>query len=247
MSVRPQAPGLRLQMRVRHAAITLLAVAAVCPAAPADAQVRANDAAGAAEQVRRVAPPARLGFRAFGHFEMVTMTAKETFDTVLGSSAMRGPGGGGEVLNVWKGLFARVAVSQMSDEGTRAFVFGNDVIPMNIPMTVKIRTVELGGGWRVVPRRMPRLAVYGGGGALLVAYDQTSQFADQGENPNESFSGYSVFGGAEVTLWKWLFAGAEAQYRAIPDALGGAGTIPELFNETDLGGVAVRVLFGVRR
>ena len=247
MTVRPQAPGLRLQSRVRRAAIAILAAAAVCPVARADAQVRANDAAGAAEQARPVAPPARLGFRAFGHFEMVTMTASETFDAVLGSSGMRGPGGGAEVLNVWKGLFARVAVSQMSDDGTRAFVFGNDVIPMNIPMTVKIRTVELGVGWRVVPRRMPGVAVYGGGGALLLAYDQTSRFADQGENPNESFSGYAVFGGAEFRLWKWLFAGAEAQYRAVPDALGGAGTIPELFNETDLGGVAVRVLVGVRR
>jgi hypothetical protein len=231
-----------------RALIALLIVAAVGAAAPAAAQVRADEPAGAADQLRPLsAPPRQFGFRAFGHFELVSMTAKETFDAVLGTPSMRGPGGGGELLGIWKGLFARVAVSQMKDEGTRAFVFGNDVIPMNIPMTVMIRTVEIGGGWRVQPRRMPRFAVYGGGGTLLVNYDQTSEFADSGENPSESFQGYSVFGGAEVALSKWLVAGAEAHYRAVPDALGGPGTIPELFNESDLGGVAIRVLVGIRR
>jgi hypothetical protein len=56
-----------------------------------------------------------------------------------------------------------------------------------------------------------------------------------------------IFGGAELTIWKWLIAGAEAQYRAVPDALGGEDSISELYNETDLGGASIRVLFGIRR
>jgi opacity protein-like surface antigen len=228
--------------------VVAIAIAALISAAPAAAQPRPDEpSTPTADQLRPLPAERRFGFRAFGHFEMVSMTAKETFDAVLGSRSMRGPGGGGEVLGLWKGLFARVAVSQMKDEGTRAFVFGGDVISMNVPLTVKIRTIEIGGGWRVQPRRAPRLAAYGGGGLLLLQYDETSAFADSGENPNESFNGYLAFAGAEFALSKWLVAGAEAQYRAVPDALGGVNSIPELFNESDLGGVAVRVLFGIRR
>jgi hypothetical protein len=214
---------------------------------PAAAQTRADAAAADAAQVQPLAPPARIGFRAFGHYELVSFAAKETFDAVFGRSTMEGPGGGGEVTGLWKGLFVRGAMSQMSDTGTRAFVYGNEVIPLNIPHTIKIRTVELGGGWRVQPRRVPRLAVYGGGGMLFVNYDQTSDFAEAGENASESFNGTMIFGGAELTIWKWLIAGAEAQYRAVPDALGGEDSISELYNETDLGGATIRVLFGIRR
>jgi hypothetical protein len=214
---------------------------------PAAAQTRADAAAADAAQVQPLAPPARIGFRAFGHYELVSFAAKETFDAVFGRSTMEGPGGGGEVTGLWKGLFVRGAMSQMSDTGTRAFVYGNEVIPLNIPHTIKIRTVELGGGWRVQPRRVPRLAVYGGGGMLFVNYDQTSDFAEAGENASESFNGTMIFGGAELTIWKWLIAGAEAQYRAVPDALGGEDSISELYNETDLGGASIRVLFGIRR
>jgi hypothetical protein len=220
----------------------------VCVAGgPAAAQVRPDAGTADARQVKPLAPPARIGFRAFGHYEMVSFTAKETFDAVFGTSTMQGPGGGGEVLGIWKGLFVRGALSQMTDTGSRAFVFGNDVIPVNVPLTVKIRTVELGGGWRVQPRRIPRLAIYGGGGVLRLTYDETSQFAEFGDDASESFNGYSVFGGAELTIWKWLIAGAEAQYRAVPDALGGEDSISELYNETDLGGATIRVLFGIRR
>ena len=187
-----------------------------------------------------------FGFRAFGHYEMVSMTASNTFDAVLGTSSLMGPGGGGEVTGIWKGLFVRGGFSQMKDSGSRAFVFNGDVIPLNIPLTVKIRTIELGGGWRFVLPKAPRFAVYGGGGGLFINYDESSAFAGTGENVSESFNGYMAFGGVEVALWKWIFVGAEGQYRAVPDAIGAAG-ISDVFNESDLGGTVVRVLFGVRK
>ena len=227
------------------AARAILILVGVLLAAPA----RAQDAGSAAVPSVQPAPGAStIGFRGFGHFEMVSMAAKETFDAVLGSSSMRGPGGGGELTGLWKGLFVRGAVSQMSDTGERAFVFGDDIIRVGVPLTVKIRTVELGGGWRQALRQAPRLTVYGGGGVLFLNYDEASDesVALPAENASESFNGFNVFGGAEFTLWKWVFAGVEGQYRAVPDAIGAAG-ISQAFNETDLGGIAVRVLFGVRR
>jgi hypothetical protein len=42
------------------------------------------------------------------------MTASDSFKATLGTSTLSGYGGGGEILNLWKGLFARVTVA--SDE-----------------------------------------------------------------------------------------------------------------------------------
>jgi hypothetical protein len=55
-----------------------------------------------------------------------------------------------------------------------------------------------------------------------------------------------VFGGLDVTVWKVVYAGAEVQYRLVPDALGEGGVSKE-YGETDLGGFVVRVMFGVRK
>jgi hypothetical protein len=200
----------------------------------------AGAAAPAAAQSERT-----IGVRAFGHYEMVSMAASRTFDAVIGTSSLRGAGGGAEAIGIWKGLFVRGAVSQMKDSGQRAFVFGNDIIRVDVPLDVKIRTVELGAGWRVPLGEAERFTVYGGGGVLFLKYDETSNFAAANENVNESFNGAVAFGGAEVAIWKWIVAGVEAQYRSVPDALGAAG-ISQLVGESDLGGTAVRVLFGVR-
>ena len=195
---------------------------------------------------------------------------------------MTAVGGGGEVLNLWKGLFARVGVSSMSETGTRVAVVDDEIFDLDIPLDVKMRTIEFGGGWRYVrrarprrppgkpvppppppasrprlrgdpapakpgatpprprPPRPPRFAVYGGGGLVRVEYRETSDFASSTENVRQSFSGYFVFGGVEVPIWKWIFAGVEAQYRGVPDALGDGG-VSEDFGETNLGGTVLRV------
>jgi len=43
-----------------------------------------------------------------------------------------------------------------------------------------------------------------------------------------------------------VFAGAEVQYRLVPNALGEGGASQD-FGETDLGGFVFRVLFGFRK
>lgn len=226
--------------------ISVFALAAVLAGAPVSAQVRADEPAGAQFRPVMRPRPAPIGFRAFGHYEQVSMTASKTFDAVLGTREMKGRGAGGEVIRLWRGLFGRVALSQMSDTGSRAFIVDQEPISLNIPLEVTVRTLEFGGGWRVIPRRMPRLSYYGGAGLLRVKLEEKSSFAQPGENTRASFNGYSVFAGVEVGVWKWIFAGVEGQYRMIPDALGEDG-ISKAYNETDLGGAAVRVLFGVRK
>jgi hypothetical protein len=54
-----------------------------------------------------------------------------------------------------------------------------------------------------------------------------------------------MFAGVEVAFLDWIVAGAEVQYRSVPDALGDGG-VSEVYDEDDLGGVTVRGLLGVR-
>jgi hypothetical protein len=55
------------------------------------------------------------------------------------------------------------------------------------------------------------------------------------------------FGGVELPLSKWLFAGAEVEWRTVADALGEFPSASLAFGETNLGGTAVRVLVGIRK
>ena len=85
-------------------------------------------------------------------------------------------------------------------------------------------------GWRVVP--------YGGGGVGRHRYEEASDFADEAENVNESFTGYHVLGGAEFRVSRWLGAAGEAQWadgaRCARAAIRTACRAQ--FDETDLGG-----------
>ena len=197
------------------------------------------------------------GVGAFVLFDNEWMTAKDTFDAVFEKSTLAGPGLGGEAFNLFRGLFARVTYSKTTENGTRVSIVNGETLPLNIPLELKLSTTEVAGGWRVPfgqPRRTgvpavlraPRLHAYGGGGFLFVSYRESSSFAETGDDSRESFTGYTVFGWVDVTIWKLIYAGAEAQFRIVPDALGEAGASKE-FGETDLGGVVVRVLFGVRK
>lgn len=197
------------------------------------------------------------GVGAFVLFDNEWMTAKDTFDAVFEKSTLAGPGLGGEAFNLFRGLFARVTYSKTTENGTRVSIVNGETLPLNIPLELKLSTTEVAGGWRVPfgqPRRTgvpavlraPRLHAYGGGGFLFVSYRESSSFAETGDDSRESFTGYTVFGGVDVTIWKLIYAGAEAQFRIVPDALGEAGASKE-FGETDLGGVVVRVLFGLRK
>lgn len=203
-------------------------------------------------QVRTPArPPVRprrapLGLRAYGFSDSTQMTAADTFIGVLGSKTTTGVGGGVEVLRLWEGLFARVNYSQSSAEGVRSVVFDGEVIPLGIPMRIKLNPLEAGAGWRADLGRRAIVGVYGGGSLVRMRYRQTSDFAETGEDVDETFNGFSAYGGADVTIARWLMIGAEGQYRTVPNGLGQDGISAEL-GDTDLGGLTFRVMVGIRR
>jgi hypothetical protein len=110
-----------------------------------------------------------------------------------------------------------------------------------------MRPLEFGLGWRATPLgRSGRVVPYAAGGLLIMGYQETSEFADDEENVERTFNGFSFLGGIEIRLAPWVIAGAEAQYRSIPDAIG-AGGVSQAFDETDLGGFTFRVLVGLGR
>ena len=215
-----------------------LVAAALLLALPA-----AAGAAGTGDQSGAPGGPSpSAGVRAYVAVDLNVVAAKQSFDAVLGTSQLTAFGGGVDVVDIWKHLFARVAVTRARKTGSRAFVANGQVFPLNIPLTVTMTPVEAGGGWRFVKGRV---TPYAGAAFVSMGYTETSEFAQAGEDTAERFSGQEVFGGAEFGIMKWLVAAAEAQYRRVPNALG-AGGLSREFAETDLGGFTARVTIGVR-
>jgi len=203
-------------------------------------------------------PPAEppVGIRAYAiAFDWQWMTASETFDAVTGSPAVTGFGGGVDVLRIVGNLFARVAVTSIRQEGQRVAIAGDEIVAFDPPIALEVSMlpIEIGGGWRFAPRVRPgarptysRVTPYVGGGLLLVRYRETTAFDEPGEDAPVTFTGATLFGGVDVGIGGGFFAGGEAQYRIVPNALGEAGA-SAFFGETDLGGLALRVLIGFRR
>ncbi|HEY2434695.1 MAG TPA: outer membrane beta-barrel protein [Vicinamibacterales bacterium] len=209
---------------------TLLAlVLAACCAAPAAAQPYSGSSGPGA------------GLRVYGIFDTTTVAASKSFDAIFGSSQMTGFGGGAEV-DVWHHLFLRIAVTHSSRTGSRVFVDdGGQVYPLDIPLTVTMTPIEAGGGWRFPINS--RVTPYVGGAFISLDYQETSDFAQAGDNVSERYTGGEGFGGVDVKVWKGLFIGGEAQYRhiGVPDV---STSVMNQFGETDLGGFSARVLVG---
>jgi hypothetical protein len=210
----------------------------------APAPARAGQARPATKPPR---PPSPIGLRAYGIVDLDALAAKDSFDAVVGTSQLTAFGGGVDVVDIWKHLFARVAVTRASQSGRRVFVADNgEIFPFdNLPLTVTMTPIEVGAGWRFVSRKPSRWTPYAGAAFLSMGYTETSKFAEPGDNTSERFTGQDVFGGVEVRIWKWLVASGEAQYRRVPDALA-AGGVSKDFGESDLGGVTARIAIGIR-
>jgi hypothetical protein len=228
------------------AAGALLALAVVPAAGQSLTHTVAFDAASQRRAPFRP-PSARpsLGARAFVTFDVNALAASQTFEAVVGTSRPKALGGGGELLNVWKGLFLHVAVSKMKETGSRVIIADDESVPLDIPVTVEMTPIEIGAGWRADVGRRRRAGVYGGGGLLRLVYRETSTFGSDDDNSDTAFNGVFAFGGADVRIVSGVIVGVEGQIRSVPNAIGEAGA-SAAFHETDLGGATLRVLAGVK-
>jgi hypothetical protein len=211
---------------------TALVLVASAGATPAYAQAKPRPNASAR-------PSRGIDIGGYGMFGNISFTAAESFDAILGEPS--GPifGGGARVGLPWGGLFVDVGAWRFHGEGERVFVFEDEVIPLGIPVDVKITPIEISAGWRFRFQRMPKLIPYAAGGLTSLRYEETSDFSTPAEDADDTFTGYHVLGGVEYKITRWLGVAAEASWTTVADAIGESG-VSAAFNETDLGGTTVR-------
>ncbi len=205
-------------------------------------------ASPASAQTRRPSPsPQRtISFRGFGDLGSTTFSASESFKAILGSASGLVFGGGGDVV-LPQNVFFEVRASRFRESGHRVFVFDGEPFDVGIDTTVTVRPLEFSAGYRFgLPGS--RVVPYAGGGIGWHHYQETSTFATNNEDVDETFHGYHLLGGAEVRINRWLAAAGEAQWTTVPDALGkDASGVSSDFDETNLGGVTLRAKMVIGR
>lgn len=183
--------------------------------------------------------------RGFADVGSTTFRAKESFTAVLGSPRGAVFGGGVEVVFPQR-VFASLRAARFRQSGERVFLLGRERFGLGIPTTVTVTPVELTGGyrfdygWRLVP--------YAAAGVGWHRYEETSTFADGADNVRDRLVGYQIVGGAEIRVTRWIGTAVEAQWATVPDAIGGdPNSVAREFEESDLGGVTVRIKLVIGR
>jgi len=183
---------------------------------------------------------ASLSIRGFADLASTTFAASESFEAVLGSSTGTLFGGGGEVILPQR-IFVGLRASRFEKDGERVFVFNGRTFGLGIDTTVRVTLIELTAGYRFGPPRW-RVVPYAGGGLGWHRHQETSAFAEDDENVDETHRGYHILGGVELRLARWLGVGGEAQWTTVSDALGqDPNGVSAAFDEADLGSTALRV------
>jgi opacity protein-like surface antigen len=198
-------------------------------------------AAETAAAAPRHSPPPHFGIRGYGEAAYTWFTAADSFKAIFDTSGGFFYGGGAQVY--FGPIYVDVGVSRFEKTGERAFVFEGDVFQVGIPDRITMTPFVVTAGYRfpAAARSVPYL----GGGVGSLKFEETSDFADPGENVSDSFTSYHAVGGVEYAATRWLFVSGEVGYAWVPDALGAPGIAAD-FDESDLGGfsVAVKVLVG---
>jgi hypothetical protein len=161
--------------------------------------------------------------------------------------------GGGVSVNQRAGWFARVTASRFRAEGERAFVLNGAVFPLGIPSELIIVQVDVTTGWRFLRRgqarrppqpgpprprtstapRHVRLVPFIGGGIGIVRLTERADFAQSGDDVEETHRSYHLLGGIEFPFARWFGGSVEGGWRWVPDALTGSGIANE-FGESSL-------------
>ena len=200
---------------------------------------RSREFTAAASSPRPPAP--RFGIRGYAEGAYEWFTAADSFKAILDTSGGFFYGGGAQVY--FGPIYVDFSASRFEKTGERAFVFEGDVFRVGIPDRITMTPLVVTAGYRFPAHA--RSVPYVGGGVGSLKFEETSDFADPGENVSERFTSYHAVAGVEYAATRWLFVAGEVRYAAVPDALGAPGIAAD-FDESDLGGVsvAVKVLVG---
>ena len=227
--------------RLRARVLVVLLAMAAAPAVQAQTRTTPQP-----PRPMQPAPPREpVGFRGYAVLGMATLTAVDTFDALAGTRSRQTFGGGVQVTNLWRRLFADVGASVVSLDGERIFIDDGEVFDLGIPLEITMRPIDIAGGWRFTYAR-GRVSPYVGAGLTYLQYEETSEFSESGDDISEGKAGPLLLGGVDVHLWQWLHAGGELRYRRIGGILGDGGA-SAAFGEDDAGGVSVAVRISVGR
>jgi len=188
-----------------------------------------------------------IGGDIFGAVGATWPAAKDSFEAVALTPTPIDFGGGGRVTGLWGGLFVQGSINHWRDTGERAFIDADgNVFHLGIPLHVNATFFDATLGIRVpLSRARNPYAVYVGGGAGAVRYQEDSPFAESGEDVKLTKLSYHGLAGLEIPVVQQLGAFVEARYRYTQDLLG-AGGVSAVFGEDSFGGfnAAVGLRFG---
>ncbi len=185
-------------------------------------------------------PREPLSVQGFALAGLSFFTASQTFDAIL-DDRQRPIFGGGLRLIVPGGPYLEIGAWRFQQDGERVFV-GDDkgVFRLGIPTTVRMTPLEVTGGWRFRGLLGRRVTPYLGGGLTSLRYEETSDFAADGEDVAERHTGFHLTGGTEVRVGRWIALTGDVVWTSIGDAIGTGGA-SAVFGEDDLGGSSIRL------
>jgi hypothetical protein len=221
----------------------LIALVVLGTGLPAPALAQTTARRPAARQVR--AYPDRLQIRPFVTAGTTWFTASQTFKAVLGSGQGQDFGGG---LNLTQGpAYIEIGARRFAKHGERVFVTdGGQVFPLGIDTEVTMTPLEVTAGWRFRPRFGTRVRPQVGIGYTRLRYQESADFAQDGDDVDASFNGFHVAGGAELRLARWVGVTGEVAWSSVANAIG-AGGASQAFNEDNLGGTSLRLKLVIGR
>jgi outer membrane protein W len=191
------------------------------------------------------AQPSGISIRPFAMATDQSFTAIDTFDATFDKTYFPFFGGGVQVV-FNDTFFAELSASRFRQQGERAYFSASKSFKLGIPLTATITPLEITGGYRFRLVRLPRVRPYLAAGVGSYAYQETSSFAEAGEDVDTRHVGFVANGGAEFRLHRWVGLGVDVQYSHVPGILGNGG-VSQQAGENDLGGVAARVKLIVGR
>lgn len=192
----------------------------------------------------------RVSLRPFVEFTEERFAATQTFTAAFGKDVEPFYGGGLQAT-FHDRFYVEIGASRFRHTGDRVFRdTTGQVFHLGIPVTATLTPIELAGGYRFHVsrhgRRISWLVPYAGAGVGSYHYQETSAFADTGENLDTSHVGALVHGGAEFRVYRWVALTAGVQYTHVTGIFGTGGISADT-GEKDLGGIAGRFTIVVGR
>ena len=208
-------------------------------------------ALASAQAARPARPADPSGIDVFAGVGASWPAATETFEALDLAAPGIEFGGGVRFTGLWRKLFVQASGHRWSDSGERAFVSEDGtVFPLGIALDVDATYLDATVGWKDALRNDAgriTFLTYAGAGAGLVRYSESSPFAADDDDVEETKPSYHFLAGAEVPVGSIFAITIDGRYRIVPGLLGDDG-VSAAFEEELFGGftasVGIRIGFG---